>query len=178
MSIEPAHDDELIEDDHGPKAKRMPLLPEAGAAGAPLTAVIAVICFLAALALTGFFSVSKAARDWTADLRGSITIQVKGSDVGEIAANTETVMEFLQGTEGILSAESLSREEAASCWSHGSARAICRPACRCQASSPWRSHPPCAANSTISQEASPPSPRTPLSMTTAHGMPASPLRPG
>lgn len=113
MTIEPVADDPVGEDaDHGPRAKRMPLLPEAGAAGAPLTAVIAVICFLAALALTGFFSVSKAARDWTADLRGSITIQVKGSDVDEIAANTRTVMEFLQGTEGIVSAEALSREEA------------------------------------------------------------------
>lgn len=102
-----------LEVDHKlPRMKRQALLPEAGAAGAPLTVVIAVICFLASLSLTGFVSISQAAKDWTADLRGSITVQVKGSDVDQIADDTAAVLEFLQGTEGIISAEPLSREEA------------------------------------------------------------------
>lgn len=95
-----------------PRLKRSPLLPEAGAAGAPLTAVIAVICFLASLSLIGFFSISSAARDWTADLRGSITIQIKGSSVEEIAEDTQSVMEFLQGTYGIVEAKAYTREDA------------------------------------------------------------------
>lgn len=114
MSDLPVERDDTVpaETDKAPRLRRTPLLPEAGAAGASLTAVIAVICFLAALSLTGFYSVSKAAQDWTADLRGSITIQVKGSNVEQIAAETADVIAFLEGREGILTAEALSREQA------------------------------------------------------------------
>ncbi len=94
-----------------PWLKRAPLLPEAGAAGAPLTAVIAVICFLASLSLAGFFAVSKAADEWTSDLRGSITVQVKGQDSITIASDTTKTLEFLRGTDGVTSVRALSRDE-------------------------------------------------------------------
>ncbi len=101
----------LTADQIVPWLKRAPLLPEAGAAGAPLTAVIAVICFLASLSLAGFFAVSKAANDWTSDLRGSITVQIKGQDSITIASDTNKALEFLRGTRGIISARALSRTE-------------------------------------------------------------------
>ncbi|MCI5044846.1 MAG: ABC transporter permease [Aquisalinus sp.] len=94
-----------------PWLKRAPLLPEAGAAGTPLVAVIMVICFLASLALAGFFAVSEAANDWTSDLRGSVTVQIKGQDAITIASDTGKAMEFLRDTDGVISARALSREE-------------------------------------------------------------------
>ena len=101
----------LSSDKLKPWMRKAPLLPEAGAAGAPLTAVIAVICFLAALSLTGFFSVSKAAKAWTTDLSGSITVQIKGNSPEIIASESERILAYLQNAEGVLSARSLSRTE-------------------------------------------------------------------
>ena len=94
-----------------PWLKRAPLLPEAGAAGTPLVAVIAVICFLASLSLAGFFAVSKAANDWTSDLRGSVTVQIKGQDAITIASDTNKALEYLRRADGVISARALSREE-------------------------------------------------------------------
>jgi cell division transport system permease protein len=94
-----------------PWLKKAPLLPEADAAGTPLVIVIAVICFLASIALTGFFSVSQAAKAWTDDLKGSVTVQIKGPDAVTISANTQKALEFLRGTEGIISARALERAE-------------------------------------------------------------------
>jgi len=89
-----------------------PLLPDAGAAGGPLTAVIAVISFLAALALASFFVVSSAADQWTSDLEGALTVQVKGADRAEIERHTEEALRILQTTEGVKSARAMTRERA------------------------------------------------------------------
>lgn len=94
-----------------PWMKRAPLLPEAGAAGMPLILVIAVICFLASLSLIGFLIVSKAAASWTADLRGSVTVQVRGVSQAEINEGAQATLEFLRGTDGVQEAVMTGREE-------------------------------------------------------------------
>ncbi|MEL6369651.1 MAG: hypothetical protein AAFY84_00170 [Pseudomonadota bacterium] len=81
--------------------RQQPLLPEAGAAGAPLTAVLAVISSLAALALAAFVVIANAAADWTAELDASLTVQVKGVDQEEIAARTDIAVDVLRATPGI-----------------------------------------------------------------------------
>lgn len=90
-----------------------PLLPEAGAGGAPLTAVIAVMSFLAALALAAFLYIAEAASEWTRDLRSEVTIQVKGADREEIAQDAAAAMRILADTEGVLETRLLSPEESA-----------------------------------------------------------------
>ncbi|MEX0645245.1 MAG: hypothetical protein WD076_08040 [Parvularculaceae bacterium] len=90
-----------------------PLLPEAGAGGAPLTAAIAVMSFLAALALSAFLVISDAAHVWTNDLRRELTVQVKGEDAEAIAEATQAAVEVLQSTPGVLEARALSPEETA-----------------------------------------------------------------
>lgn len=90
-----------------------PLLPEAGAAGAPLTAVIAVMSFLAVLAMASLLMVNRAADEWTSALRSEITVQVKGADAEEIARGVEAALRVLNDTDGVLEAEERSREDAA-----------------------------------------------------------------
>ncbi len=90
-----------------------PLLPEAGAGGAPLTAAIAVMSFLAALALSAFLIISDAAHVWTNDLRRELTVQIKGENAQEIAAATDAAVEVLQSTAGVLEVRALSTEETA-----------------------------------------------------------------
>lgn len=88
-----------------------PLLPEAGAGGAPLTAVIAVISFLAVLAMAAVLIINQAASAWTSELRSEITIQVKGADAEEISNGVDAVMRILDGTQGVLEATVKSPEE-------------------------------------------------------------------
>ncbi len=90
-----------------------PLLPEAGAAGAPLTAVIAVMSFLAVLAMASLLMVNRAASEWTSALRSEITVQVKGASAEEIESGVEAVLRVLRDTEGVLEANEKSREETA-----------------------------------------------------------------
>ena len=88
-----------------------PLLPEAGAAGAPLTAAIGVMSFLAALALAGLLLIFAASSEWTSELQSGVTIQIKGPDAAEIDQGAKAAMSVLQSTEGVLDARLLSREE-------------------------------------------------------------------
>ena len=88
-----------------------PLLPEAGAAGTPLTIVIAVLAFMASVALTGYFMVSRAAADWTGDLAGTITVQIKGGTRDMIDDGADAAVNLLQDTEGVSQVLGLSREE-------------------------------------------------------------------
>lgn len=90
----------------------VPLLPDAGAAGAPLTAVIAVISFLAALSLASFFVVSSAATQWTSDLKGSLTVQVKGPSRTEIERQSAEAVRVLLSTDGVKQATAMPRERA------------------------------------------------------------------
>ncbi len=92
---------------------RAPLLPDAGATGAPMTAVIAVMSALAAIALAGFVAIAVAAERWTDDLEASMTVQVKGASVAEIEARTELALKVLETTEGVSEIEVRPPAEAA-----------------------------------------------------------------
>jgi len=90
-----------------------PLLPEAGAGGAPLTAVIAVMSFLAALALSALLAINTAANAWTTELRSELTVQIKGADAEAISAGAEAAMRVLNNTDGVTEAILRTTEETA-----------------------------------------------------------------
>lgn len=90
-----------------------PLLPEAGAGGAPLTAVIAVMSFLAALSMSALLVINSAANTWTNELRSELTVQIKGADAEEIAAGAEAAMRILNETDGVTEAVLRTTEETA-----------------------------------------------------------------
>ncbi len=95
------------------RRKSEPLLPEAGAGGAPLTAVIAVISFLAVLAMAAVLIINAAAQDWTASLRSEITVQIKGANTAEIEAGSAAAMRILNETDGVIDAVLRSQEDTA-----------------------------------------------------------------
>ena len=88
-----------------------PLLPEAGAAGAPLTAAIGVMSLLAAFALAGLLLIFAATDRWTNELQSGLTIQVKGMDADDIRSDAAAALSVLQSTDGVLDARLLSEEE-------------------------------------------------------------------
>ena len=90
-----------------------PLLPEAGAGGAPLTAVIGVISFLAALSLTAFLVIASVAGEWTLALQTSFTVQIKGTNAEAIAADTDEVVRILNSQTGVSEVNVVDASEAA-----------------------------------------------------------------
>ena len=91
-----------------------PIMPrEKGAA--PLDVVIAVMAFLAALALGASLIADRAAEGWRAGLAGKLTVQIlvpEKGDVNEILAReTEAALDVLRSTSGIAHAAALSEQE-------------------------------------------------------------------
>ena len=96
----------------GVPTRRAPLLPEAGAAGVPLTIVVAILAFLASLAMAANIVVDRAVDSWTTGLTSAVTVQVKGEDPEAIADAAMRAAAVLRGTPGVLATEVLSREDA------------------------------------------------------------------
>lgn len=82
--------------------EKEPLLPEAGAGGPPLMAVIAVISFLATLALAGYLLITSASHNWTRELRSALTIQIPGDTAIAIKDRTDMAVRVLETTEGVV----------------------------------------------------------------------------
>lgn len=90
-----------------------PILPAAGATGAPMTIVIAIISALAALSLAAFVLIASASAKWTSDLAASMTVQIKGASQEEIAANTTAAVNVLETTAGVTEISVKSSSQAA-----------------------------------------------------------------
>jgi cell division transport system permease protein len=88
-------------------ASSSPLLPREDAREAALFFVVCALCFLAALSGLVARSAYEAADSWTAQVTGQITIRVRGSE-----AETARAADLTAKTPGILTARSLSRDEA------------------------------------------------------------------
>lgn len=86
-------------------------MPAAGATGLPLLLVVAAMCFLASLALGAALSVSDKSRDWSADISGSLTAELRPSRDMEPEEQVDAVMAVLADVPGILSATPLRFEE-------------------------------------------------------------------
>lgn len=95
----------------GAPSRATPLLPEAGAAGVPLTVVVAILAFLASLAMAANIVVDRAVDTWTVGLTSAVTVQVKGDDADAIADAAERAATVLRGTPGVLTTEVMSRED-------------------------------------------------------------------
>ncbi|MBX3507302.1 MAG: ABC transporter permease [Parvibaculum sp.] len=89
------------------------VMPAAGATGLPLMLVVAAMCFLASLALGAALSVSGKAREWSSEISGSLTVELRASRDMVAEDQIGAVMAVLAATPGIISATPLRREETA-----------------------------------------------------------------
>jgi cell division transport system permease protein len=88
------------------KPSSSPLLPREDAREAALFFVVCALCFLAALSGLVARSAYAAADSWTEQVAGQITVRVRGTEV-----QTQAAVELAKGTQGIVSAQALTREE-------------------------------------------------------------------
>lgn len=89
------------------------VMPAAGATGMSLMLAIAAMCFLASLALGAALSVGGKAREWTNDLSGSLTVEIKPSREMEPEEQVDAVMAVLAQTPGIATATPLTFDDTA-----------------------------------------------------------------
>ena len=88
-------------------ARETPLLPVEDAREAALFFVVGALCFLAALAALSAKSTYGAARAWTAEVEGELTVTLQ--DVDRRAA--EDARKLIEKTDGVTSAHLLAKEE-------------------------------------------------------------------
>lgn len=89
------------------------VMPAAGATGLPLMLVVAAMCFLASLALGAALSVNDKTREWTSEISGSLTAELRPSRDMAAEDQIDAVMSVLAAAPGIVSATPLRREETA-----------------------------------------------------------------
>lgn len=101
----------------GPKQMAAPILPGTGhspMAGEGLTRVIAIMCFLASLALGAFLAIGQATEDWTLNLTESVTVQLKPVSELSPSEQLEDALTLLRGSSLVLEATPLDSDRAAS----------------------------------------------------------------
>jgi cell division transport system permease protein len=87
------------------------ILPEGGTIGRPLRIVIAIMCYLAALALGAALSVNRLSTGWTSDLVEQITVQVTSVAGQKREAQIAAALGVLEDTPGILEARAARETE-------------------------------------------------------------------
>jgi len=90
---------------------RTGIMPPADITGATLVLVVAAMCYLACLALGAMVTVTRSASDWTAQLEGALTIQVKPHNDIALEDQISAALSVLDGTNGIARAQALSSSD-------------------------------------------------------------------
>lgn len=90
---------------------RSNLLPDHRTSGQVLPWVIAVMVYLAALAVTGALVLNNSVERWRTDLTHTITVQIAPQSKPALKRETISALKILRNTPGIVSAEPLSRHE-------------------------------------------------------------------
>ena len=91
--------------------QRKGIMPPADVTGATLVLVVAAMCYLACLALGAMVTVTRTSATWTAELEGSLTIQVKPQNEIALDDQIDAILAVLSGTEGVESATPLSKSD-------------------------------------------------------------------
>jgi cell division transport system permease protein len=90
-----------------------PIVPSGSITGRSLTAVIAILTFLAALTAGAVTMVVGTASDWQSDVGREITIQVRPVSGRDIEADVRAAMNIAQSTAGIADVRAYTKEESA-----------------------------------------------------------------
>jgi cell division transport system permease protein len=89
------------------------LVPENTIAGNALTAVVAIMSFLACLTLGSVTLVRDAARDWQSDILREITIQVRPSEGADLTAEAGKAAAIVKAIKGVATVRVLDDKESA-----------------------------------------------------------------
>ena len=93
--------------------QQTPIVPSGSIAGRSLTAVVAIMTFLAALATGAVTMVMSAASDWQSDVAREVTIQVRPVSGRDLEADVRSAVALARATAGIADVRAYTKEESA-----------------------------------------------------------------
>jgi cell division transport system permease protein len=89
------------------------IMPDSGVSGHTLTIVMTIMCYLACLALGALIIINKSIDNWTSDISGQVTVQVRPVSGSDIEAEISKAVAIIEATDGVTAVNVLSAEEAA-----------------------------------------------------------------
>ena len=90
-----------------------PIVPVGSIAGRSLTAVVAIMTFLASLTTGAVMMVVSSASDWQSDVGREVTIQIRPTSGRDIEADVRAAIDVARGAPGIADVRAYSKEESA-----------------------------------------------------------------
>jgi cell division transport system permease protein len=107
-------------DERGPSPSRpsaqrapSPIVPRGSIAGRSLTAIVAIMTFLAAMTTGAVMMVVSAAGDWQSDVGREVTIQVRPVSGRDMEADVRAAVDSARATAGIADVRAYTKEESA-----------------------------------------------------------------
>jgi cell division transport system permease protein len=92
-------------------ARSGPIIPPEAAPLRTLTVTMAVMCYLASLAIGALIIINGAVDNWTSGLSNEVTVQIQDQPGADMDAKLERAKSILEATSGITSTEVLDRAE-------------------------------------------------------------------
>lgn len=96
-----------------PSRKPGPIIPPQAGSLRSLTVTMAVMCYLACLAIGALILINRAVDTWTSGLSREITVQVRELQQEDIEAELAKAVEILKAFPGVMNVEALDREAGA-----------------------------------------------------------------
>jgi len=94
-----------------PGSKLSPIFPKGAAPLRALTVTMAVMCYLACLAIGALVLVDRAAEAWSQGIAREVTVQIREISGGNMGKSLTTALAILKTTPGVLDAKALDRQE-------------------------------------------------------------------
>lgn len=91
----------------------VPIIPRNSIAGRSLTAVVAIMTFLASLTIGAAMLVVRAASDWQSEVGREVTIQVRPAPGRDLEADVRDAVAIARATAGIADVRAFTKEESA-----------------------------------------------------------------
>ena len=92
--------------------KAGPVIPKEAASLRTLTATMAVMCYLACLAIGALILIDRAVDNWSKGLSREVTVQVREVEARDIDEDVAAVLGVLKDTRGVTGAEDIGRKAA------------------------------------------------------------------
>ena len=94
-------------------AKPSPIFPAGAAPLRALTVTMAVMCYLACLAIGALILINRASESWTQGIAREVTVQIREISGEDMQANVATALSILHATSGVVDASALPQAEGA-----------------------------------------------------------------
>lgn len=87
-----------------------PLMPRSQMPLRTLMVAMTIMCYLACLAIGALVLINRAVNDWSSDIAGQVTVQIRPDGSGKMAKRLETAAQILQQAKGVKLVEVLKDE--------------------------------------------------------------------